>query len=91
MAIFKKIKRSNGYRDVFILGIKILSYKKKTLKDINKPRLDRYCFKKMGVETEIQPGCRIYNTDNISIGTNVKIGQDTLIEGMGGLIIKNND
>lgn len=89
MTIFKKIKQPNGRRDIFIGGIKVLSYKKR-LSNVKPFVSNEHHFKTIGIGSEIQSGCRIYHANHISIGNNVRIGQGALIEGMGGLIIKNN-
>lgn len=89
MHIFKKIKKTNGRRHVYFLGVKIFSYKKKIHHKLERT-LNQFSFKELGNGSEIQPGCRIYHPENISIGNNVRIGQGALIEGMGDITIKNN-
>jgi len=86
MNIFKKIKKTNGRRQIYFLGIKIFSYKRK--ETILKK--EKFQFKKIAKNSEIQQGCRIHHSENISIGQNVRIGTGALIEGMGGVIIKDN-
>jgi acetyltransferase-like isoleucine patch superfamily enzyme len=84
MRILKKVKDS-GQVSIYVLGIKLISYKKKNKMDYLYNSL-----KMIGVDSEIQPRCRIHHPENISIGDNVRIGEGALIEGMGGLVIENN-
>ena len=75
---FRKEKNGNK-RTVYFLGIPVYTYHKKGL-----------CFKKNGQNVVVMKHHRIYFSENISIGDNVRIGTRVYIDAMGGLTIGNN-
>lgn len=53
----------------------------------------RYCakrFKRAGKNLLVLPGCRFRSMENIEVGSNVTIGFDNFLQGLGGLVIGDN-
>lgn len=83
MKIFKKIKEGN-LRKITLFGKIIYQYEKRKKLHI------LFGFLKKGENIIIQPSCRIYHSEKISLGNNVLIGTGALIEGMGTLQVGSN-
>ncbi len=76
--LIKKTKNGNK-RTIHFLGLPIYSYNKKGLN-----------FKNSGENVVVMKHHRIYFSENISLGNNVRIGTRVFINAQGGLDIGNN-
>ena len=71
--LIKKIKNGNN-REIYFLGIHVWTYRKKGLQ-----------FKCAGENVVVMKHHRIYFSENISMGNNVRIGTRVYIDALGGL------